>query len=147
MFIQSTKLRNFKCFKDNEIEFCIPDGINEGSGLNIFVGENNSGKSSLMEAIYFVRNKAKKPIKRISAGETDEYFVEVTFVSNDFDPVIDHFVQENKKDSFKNHVYDYSSKKLFKSNLLKRAASYHPKKVCKFAISPCISILSSYEIL
>lgn len=114
MFIHSIKLQNFKCFNDTETVFCIPDGTNDGSGLNIFVGENNSGKSSLMEALHFVRNKAKKPIKRIGATEDDNYFVEVCFCGDDFDTVIDHFVQDNKRDSFKNCIYEESLKKYFK---------------------------------
>ena len=43
MFIKKIKIHNFKCFKDFEIE------LNEG--LNIIVGDNNAGKSTILEAI------------------------------------------------------------------------------------------------
>ena len=46
MFIKTLQIKNFKCF-DNEVkslDFNIPDGQTLGSGLNIFVGDNNSGK-------------------------------------------------------------------------------------------------------
>lgn len=48
MFIKSLLVKNFKCFGENSkpLELKIPDGIKPGSGLNIFVGENNSGKST-----------------------------------------------------------------------------------------------------
>ena len=41
----------FDADKDFEIDdINTPDGTNEGSGLNVFVGENGSGKSTLLEA-------------------------------------------------------------------------------------------------
>ena len=48
MFIKSICLSNFKGFigENHQINFKIPDGTTPGSGLNIFVGENNSGKSA-----------------------------------------------------------------------------------------------------
>ena len=78
MFIENIKIKNFKCFKENSVDLCIPDGKTLGSGLNIFVGENNAGKSSFFEAVYFVRNKGKKDIKRIGASEDDDFYVILT---------------------------------------------------------------------
>lgn len=54
MFIQKIVIKNFRLFP-SEGEFVIddistPDGTNEGSGLNVFVGENGSGKTALMDA-------------------------------------------------------------------------------------------------
>ena len=54
MFIKGIKIKNFRLFP-SESEFVIdeistPDGENEGSGLNVFVGENGSGKTALMDA-------------------------------------------------------------------------------------------------
>ena len=54
MFIKSIQIKNYKLFSaDNYFEINdlkIPDGQNSGSGLNIFVGENGCGKSSLLDA-------------------------------------------------------------------------------------------------
>jgi len=46
MFIETVRIENFKGFhgSNHTLQLKIPDGITEGSGLNIFVGENNSGK-------------------------------------------------------------------------------------------------------
>lgn len=113
MYIKNIRINNFKCFKDNHLfAFCVPDGKTLGSGLNVFVGENNSGKSSLMEAIYFVRNKGKKDIKSIGASESDEFYVEQTFVGN-IENVIDTFVDEKKRDVFKKRIYEENGEKLF----------------------------------
>lgn len=54
MFIQKIIIKNFRLFP-SENEFVInninaPDGINEGSGLNVFIGENGSGKTALLDA-------------------------------------------------------------------------------------------------
>lgn len=54
MFIQKITIKNFRLFPSDS-DFVIdnintPDGKNEGSGLNVFVGENGSGKTALMDA-------------------------------------------------------------------------------------------------
>ncbi len=56
MFIKSIIIKNLKCFaEDSEaIEFNVPDGKTEGSGLNIFVGENGTGKTATLEAINYL---------------------------------------------------------------------------------------------
>lgn len=63
MFIEKINIKNFKCFDNNfdELNFSIPNG-SLGSGLNIFVGENNCGKSIIFEAISFLRDGTKKSL-------------------------------------------------------------------------------------
>lgn len=55
MFIKKILIKNFRLFSDEpgfEIESInTPDNSNEGSGLNLFVGENGCGKTSLLDAI------------------------------------------------------------------------------------------------
>lgn len=43
MYIEKVKIHNFKCYKDFEI--CLE------KGMNIIVGDNESGKSTIIEAI------------------------------------------------------------------------------------------------
>ena len=60
MHIHSLKLKNFKGFYgESDLIFNKPNG-NAGSGLNIFIGENNCGKSTVLEAINFLRDNSKK---------------------------------------------------------------------------------------
>ena len=59
MYLSYLKVQNFKgmgCFH-NEMHFAIPDMRTPGSGLNILVGENNSGKSTIFEAIDFFEKR------------------------------------------------------------------------------------------
>lgn len=55
MFISRINIKNFRLFNPSEYfiidGFNVPDGANEGSGLNVFVGENGCGKTSLLEAL------------------------------------------------------------------------------------------------
>ncbi len=54
MFIKELKIKNFRLFpsdSDFSIENVnVPDLQNEGSGLNLFVGENGCGKTTLLDA-------------------------------------------------------------------------------------------------
>ncbi len=55
MFISTAKITNYRVFKTpftlNSTHLAVPDGINDGSGLTVIVGENGVGKSSILEAI------------------------------------------------------------------------------------------------
>ena len=55
MFISKIEINNFRLFEANEafaIEgFNTPDGETAGSGINVFVGENGTGKTTLLDAI------------------------------------------------------------------------------------------------
>lgn len=52
MFVKSIDITNYKLFKDTfSVDFNIPDGVKEGSGLTILCGENGNGKSSILESI------------------------------------------------------------------------------------------------
>jgi hypothetical protein len=50
MYIQSLKLENIKAFEHLDLDFTRPSSV-EYAGLNIFVGGNSSGKSTLLKSI------------------------------------------------------------------------------------------------
>lgn len=112
MFIKELKVKNFKCFNGELVQFCIPNGT-EWSGLNILVWENNSWKSSILEAVYFLRNKTKKDFKRLNTEWEQEFFVELTFTGEDIENVIDDFAQDNKKEAFKKCIHENEWEKIF----------------------------------
>jgi len=118
MFIKQLQIKNFKCFDEDtkSLEFNTPDGETPGSGLNIFVGDNNSGKSTVFEGIDFLRDNTKKDLKDIKnkkAGTESEMFIEITFAGKITD-VIGNFSQQNKKDVFKKYIYIDNDKECFK---------------------------------
>ncbi len=55
--IQSVRIKNFKNFKDTAI-----DGFTK---LNIITGQNNAGKSNLLEALYYLVGKSMHPCTNV----------------------------------------------------------------------------------
>jgi AAA15 family ATPase/GTPase len=55
LFVSKISIENFRLFKPDvpfEIDnFNVPDGKSEGSGINVFVGENGCGKTTLLDAL------------------------------------------------------------------------------------------------
>lgn len=51
MFIKNITIKNFRIFRKFKMDINVPDQKNEGSGLTLLVGENGTGKSSLLEAL------------------------------------------------------------------------------------------------
>lgn len=113
MFIKSICLSNFKGFigDNHQVNFKIPDGRTAGSGLNIFIGENNSGKSSIFEAVNFLRNGIKEDdVHRIKSKLSDgtqpnEACVELAFCGNIQNAILC-FAPENKQQTFNNAIDD-----------------------------------------
>lgn len=110
MYLNSLKIKNFKGFSEenNYLSFNTPTG-EKGSGLNIFIGENNSGKSTVLEAIDFIRNSTRKDLNIIhhksSTGESaQEAVIELEFIGEIFN-VIETFAQTNKVESFREVIY------------------------------------------
>ncbi len=52
MYISKIKIKNFRNFKENEIEF--------NDGINVIIGHNNAGKSNLIRALGLVLNPKSK---------------------------------------------------------------------------------------
>lgn len=120
MFIESVSIENFKGFhgSNHTLQLKIPDGITEGSGLNIFVGENNSGKSTVFEVFDFIKDGTKKDItdllnKSDPASPINKLSVEVTYTGN-IKNVINHHIQQNKIKSFLSSVFIEDEKEYFR---------------------------------
>ncbi|MDR2251504.1 MAG: ATP-binding protein [Endomicrobium sp.] len=100
MYISKIKLHNFKGFKgDHELNF--------DSGVNFFVGDNNCGKSSVFEAIDFIRtSKAKKDI--ITKTEINNYVsVEIEFAGTDLDALL----EKEALNKYKSYLIDTAGTK------------------------------------
>ncbi len=112
MYLRSMTLNNFKCFESgvDPLNFAMPDGATLGSGLNIFVGENNTGKSTIFEALDFVRNgpprgKSISDLRNKGASSGNGVSVTIDFGGAVTD-VIDAYAQKNKQAAIKQYVSD-----------------------------------------
>jgi len=84
MYISKIKLHNFKGFhKDHEISF--------DSGVNFFVGDNNCGKSSVFEAIDFIRSKKdRSEVITKTELDSDQFVsVEIEFFGDDMETLLE----------------------------------------------------------
>lgn len=54
MHFSKVSINNFRCFgSDEQLKFGIPNKEADGSGLTYLVGENNSGKTTVVESLWF----------------------------------------------------------------------------------------------
>lgn len=83
MYISKISLHNFKGFKgDHELVF--------NKGVNFLVGDNNCGKSSILEAVDFIRTKKlKEDIITKTATQEEFVSVEVEFSGDDIETLLD----------------------------------------------------------
>lgn len=69
MVIKKIKLENYTVFEDQQIEFC--------PGINIFIGENGTGKTHILKALYSACQSVSKKIsfshKLVSTMLPDDY--------------------------------------------------------------------------
>ena len=83
MYISKIKLHNFKGYKgDHEINF--------DKGVNFFVGDNNCGKSSVFEAIDFIRTKKNRDevITKTELEGEDFVSIEIEFVGDGLESLV-----------------------------------------------------------
>jgi len=119
MFVKSLVVKNFRCFEDLTISnFGVPNGT-EGSGLNIFIGENGNGKTTILESIKLLTQNRLKTKGYLSIQDfyDIEKKIEISSTaSSDFD-----VKRAIPKGSFKAngfHFYANPREKDSKSNLV-----------------------------
>lgn len=60
MFIRELEIKNYRGFDDFSLKnIAVPDNTNSGSGLNVILGENGCGKTSILDAIALVLESYK----------------------------------------------------------------------------------------
>jgi len=86
LFFRKVFIKNLKCFEEQEITLNVPDGQNEGSGLNILIGENGYGKTTILDAINYVTQSTFSSENKLNINDfydKDEEIV-VTVETNEF---------------------------------------------------------------
>lgn len=127
MIILNLKLKNIYCFNDFEINFSYPKKVNNNllgnefhedynsfrfKKLNIFVGANASGKTSLIrsiwEILHFLAKKESASLRRIVDDNYDESFIEIDFINNIIDETYLHrlTIKTYNKENFEIKIAD-----------------------------------------
>ena len=99
LYLTKLQLINFKGFagQNPPITFHGPDGVTPGSGLNILVGENNGGKSTIFSAIRFLYDgSGTDPILTQSVGNKEDGGVIATFESDNISEVLSTHIPNKK---------------------------------------------------
>ena len=71
-FVREIIIKNFRCFEDSHVSLSIPDG-SAGSGLNLFVGNNGTGKTSVLDAIDFLFGGRYKAESKLSIRDFRDF--------------------------------------------------------------------------
>lgn len=104
MYLEKLQVNNFQGFSGTSpvILFNGPNG-KPGSGLNILVGENNAGKTTLLKAISWLHDygRGKDPTISTNLPPTAELGVIGEF-AGDIPSIIDSYVTEKHRNSIKN---------------------------------------------
>jgi len=77
IFINKLTIQNYKCFEKEPIEFSTPNG-SRGSGLNILIGENGNGKTSILEAINYLTLNSFSAENKLSINDFLDFKKEIT---------------------------------------------------------------------
>lgn len=86
MFLSKFCFRDFRSFTDEQtIAFAIPDDTKIGSGLTYIVGENNAGKTSILEGMHFFEHYTNQAHLRTSDIRGDA--IHFTFYGTDSEPI------------------------------------------------------------
>lgn len=99
MKLSRIEIQNFKGYRGNVV-------LNLSHDLNYLAGENNVGKSTLFEAVTYVRDGGKdldNELRNNFSNENDEVFVQITFSGMDLEKSIDAFVPK-KSDALKEYI-------------------------------------------
>lgn len=82
MYIKRIELENIRCFSGKEEIFL-------SSGLNYLVGENNSGKSSILYALDYLRSFTPKDESKIYADGTESSKVVIDIADEELDKIFE----------------------------------------------------------
>lgn len=77
IFAKNITIKNFRCFKDTTIVLGIPDGKTIGSGLNILIGENGCGKTTILEAYNLLTQSSYSIENRLSINDFNDFKEEI----------------------------------------------------------------------
>ena len=81
MYISKITLNNFRCFKGNHV-------LEFNEGMNFFVGDNNSGKTTIFKAIEFIQSGKNKEDWISKDADSEHVSVTVEFSGTDLPDIL-----------------------------------------------------------
>ncbi len=76
IFINRLNIQNYRCFVNESIGLNAPNG-EIGSGLNILIGENGNGKTTVLEAVNYLTLNSFSAENKISINDFTDYKKEI----------------------------------------------------------------------
>lgn len=73
IYIEEVTIKNYKCFVDHKLALSVPDGKTRGSGLNVLIGENGTGKTALLEAINYTNQSSFASENRLDVSDFTDH--------------------------------------------------------------------------
>lgn len=71
-FVRELSIDNFRCFSAEMIKLAVPNG-SLGSGLTLFVGNNGTGKTSVLEALDYLFSGRYKAENKLSVKDFNDF--------------------------------------------------------------------------
>jgi len=82
MFIKKLQIKNYKCFQNKTLESLgVPNG-DKGSGLNIFIGENGNGKTSILEAINYLTLNSYSVENKLNINDFNDFRTPIEIIAD-----------------------------------------------------------------
>ncbi|WP_367370425.1 ATP-dependent endonuclease [Latilactobacillus curvatus] len=100
MYISKINMYNFRSFAGKHT-------IDFNPGINFFVGNNNSGKTTVFKAVEFIQKGKSKSMWITKGREKEEIYVEITVTGDD----LDELVQEKSLKKYENYVFEMNNTK------------------------------------
>jgi len=120
MFVLNLSIKNYKLFDSTNVfklsDLNVPDSVNNGSGLNVIVGENGCGKTTILEAIgttlleykaeSFDVTSMNNPNEEtnITIDTSSNFIVKGTFPNTDFEAKGFQFIGKTREKTNKNKL-------------------------------------------
>lgn len=100
MFIKKLNIENFKCFAEKTIESIgVPNG-EPGSGLNILIGENGNGKTTILEALNYLTLNSYSAENKICINDFNNFKEEIRITAE-----IDEFKCKSTIDFYNSYYF------------------------------------------
>ncbi|MEI4481844.1 MULTISPECIES: AAA family ATPase [unclassified Phyllobacterium] len=131
-FVRELSIDNFRCFSAATIKLAVPNG-NLGSGLTLFVGNNGTGKTSVLEALDYLFGGRYKAEAKLSIKDFNDFVKPISIAGT-----TDRFSVKSELEFYKG--------KYFNCTGLKFSAGPRDRKQAGKLLSSPISAKSQYSL-